>query len=125
MIKTRHCHRCKKETPQEVSRRISASAADHFGWWCLECKWWTTSKAGGIWIAKELLLTAGVDIDAVRVAEIADAHRCAKCGSRGAELHHWAPRAIFGPDEADHWPKDYLCKACHAEWHAKVTPQLL
>ena len=32
--------------------------------------------------------------------------------------------ALFGAD-ADAWPKDYLCRPCHEEWHESVTPQLL
>ena len=48
--------------------------------------------------------------------------RCVVCGARGAEMHHWAPRAIFGKDECEQWPKDFLCKSCHDLWHLKVTP---
>lgn len=51
--------------------------------------------------------------------------RCAVCGSRGAERHHWAPKAIFGTNECEQWPKDYLCKKCHDKWHKLVTPQLV
>lgn len=51
--------------------------------------------------------------------------RCVRCGSRDAELHHWAPKGIFGNDEAEMWPKDYLCKSCHDQWHRMVTPQLV
>lgn len=52
-------------------------------------------------------------------------NRCVRCGERTAELHHWAPQAIFGKEEADKWPKDYLCKVCHDCWHKLVTPQLV
>lgn len=44
---------------------------------------------------------------------------CAVCGSMGTQLHHFAPRHIFG-DEADLWPTAYLCPDCHAEWHQRV-----
>jgi len=50
--------------------------------------------------------------------------RCPVCGDRGTELHHWAPVAMFGRSEADKWPKDYLCKTHHDDWHRTVTPQL-
>jgi hypothetical protein len=40
---------------------------------------------------------------------------CQKCGQPGAERHHWAPQALF--DDADQWPMDYLCRACHTRWH--------
>ena len=64
-----------------------------------------------------------MDLSLVRVVEVLEAPRCAKCGARGAERHHWAPRAIFGQDAAETWPKDFLCLACHEEWHRLVTPQ--
>ena len=121
----RQCQRCNRITRQEVSCRVSANAAEHYGWWCLECNWWTTAKNGGNWIAKETLLAHGLDLSALRVTERIEQPRCAKCGARGAEEHHWAPQAMFGKDEANRWPKDFLCKACHDEWHLKVTPQLV
>lgn len=43
---------------------------------------------------------------------------CARCESAaGTQLHHWAPRAIFGAREADRWPTSNLCPACHSLWH--------
>lgn len=125
MIKERHCHRCDKVTRQEVCRRISASLAEHHGWWCLSCNHWTYKRGGGFWISNEQLAEAGVDVTATRIMEIVSGHRCARCGSRGGEEHHWAPRAIFGPDVAESWPKDWLCKSCHDTWHKLVTPQLV
>lgn len=48
---------------------------------------------------------------------------CEVCGAEGAERHHWAPTAIFG-EEAERWPKSYLCPACHARWHRLVTANM-
>ncbi len=48
---------------------------------------------------------------------------CEVCGAEGAEEHHWAPTHLFG-DEADGWPKSYLCPSCHRRWHALVTPRM-
>ena len=43
---------------------------------------------------------------------------CARCEStEGTQLHHWAPRAIFGSREADRWPTAHLCPPCHSLWH--------
>lgn len=47
-----------------------------------------------------------------------DAMRCARCGNLGAELHHWAPSAIF--NDADLWPMSPLCRECHTTWHAAM-----
>jgi len=49
--------------------------------------------------------------------------RCAVCGMRGAELHHWAPKYLFS-SESESWPKDYLCKKHHDQWHLKLTPEI-
>lgn len=43
---------------------------------------------------------------------------CTHCGRRGAELHHWAPRAIF--NDADSWPMSWLCPDCHRLWHSTM-----
>lgn len=47
---------------------------------------------------------------------------CEKCGALGTELHHWAPRAYF--NDAEEWPKSYLCQKCHSLWHSVVTPKI-
>lgn len=41
---------------------------------------------------------------------------CVRCGAWGTEEHHWAPRAVFGP-ESDLWPTSWLCPNCHQRWH--------
>jgi len=48
-----------------------------------------------------------------------DANVCQRCGHYGAELHHWAPSAIFG--DADKWPTGYLCQPCHSRWHNEMN----
>ena len=45
---------------------------------------------------------------------------CEHCGAPGVELHHWAPRMVFGA-EADDWPTGDLCPPCHAEWHERMN----
>lgn len=44
---------------------------------------------------------------------------CVVCGARGTDIHHWAPRALFG-DESDLWPTAWLCPPCHQRWHAAM-----
>jgi len=48
---------------------------------------------------------------------------CEKCGKEGAQQHHWAPTHLFG-DQAESWPKSFLCPQCHQEWHDLVTPNM-
>lgn len=40
---------------------------------------------------------------------------CERCGAQHVELHHWAPSSLFV--DPNSWPKSYLCRACHMEWH--------
>lgn len=45
---------------------------------------------------------------------------CERCGDPASEVHHWAPRGLFGSD-ADAWPTGHLCSPCHREWHRTIT----
>ncbi len=38
------------------------------------------------------------------------------CGNKGTELHHFAPRHLF-KQEAEDYPKGYLCSYHHSHWH--------
>ena len=42
---------------------------------------------------------------------------CVVCGQPASELHHWAPRAVFGKAEAEAWPRSWLCAGHHQQWH--------
>ena len=115
MIKDRDCLRCKKITTQEIHMHISRSGAEGFAWRCQTCRFWTAKKGGGIWIPVEELRSFKVEIEALPV--ICDlGERCAVCGKRGTELHHWFPQAI-NQELADKFPKDWLCVEHHREWH--------
>jgi hypothetical protein len=43
------------------------------------------------------------------------------CERRGAELHHFAPKHIFGAAEAERWPLVYLCLEHHGGWHRRMN----
>lgn len=61
------------------------------------------------------------EIEALPVIMPDASNRCVRCGKRESELHHWAPKEIFGKDEAETWPKDYLCVPCHILWHDTIN----
>jgi hypothetical protein len=42
------------------------------------------------------------------------------CPKPGIDMHHWAPRNVFGYWDCDNWPVSYLCKDHHREWHARM-----
>lgn len=81
-------------------------------------------KIGGA-IGTRRLQTLGLDRSALPIANasVESVEVCARCGGGDyLELHHWAPRHLF--TDCDEWPQDYLCRECHAQWHAIVTPAM-
>ena len=50
-----------------------------------------------------------------------DAPRCVVegCQNVGSEWHHFAPKHLF--EDAEKWPKEYLCQSHHKEWHEKTN----
>lgn len=82
--------------------------------YCVNCR----QKGGAI--AHDAL--ANFDLACVEVIASHNQATCERCGSMGAETHHWAPRHLF--DDAHDWPTSRLCRRCHVEWHAKVTPNM-
>lgn len=120
------CSGCKITVDGVLHRHFRQNGAQDFMWICPRCNRRDPFRTG-LFIGKERvqqhLTTEEIEQLPVIVPEFYN--RCVRCGSRDCELHHWAPRAIFGKDEAEQWPKDYLCKACHDEWHHKVTPELV
>lgn len=50
-------------------------------------------------------------------------NKCVVCGNKDVELHHFAPVHLFG-SEAEKWPKAYLCRLHHKQWHDLVTPNM-
>lgn len=125
MIKTRPCRRCQHDTVQEIHKCITHSGSEVFAWRCQECDQWVPQKDSlGVWIKRETLIGNGLDLDALPVImELGE--RCAVCGKRGTEEHHWMPQGLVGKERANMWPKDWLCKEHHDEWHRIVTPTLV
>lgn len=124
--KTGRCRNCNCETPAVLHLNIAENGAESYTWVCSKCNL-RNPFGGDYFIAKEKVLPhfTADQLAQLPVLMRPKEHRCARCGNRDCELHHWAPRAIFGKDECEQWPKDYLCKACHDEWHKKATPELV
>ena len=46
---------------------------------------------------------------------------CGVCGKTAhVAVHHLAPRAVFGEEEAERWPTVSVCDDCHDRWHRKM-----
>lgn len=103
----------------QLHRYPTGRGAGHLGFYCVPCRRyprpyppkqspWVSLRATGLTLkqAMDLPLVPG-----------ATQPRCQVCGSLGGcELHHLAPRNVFGPT-ADDWPIVLVCPDCHAHWH--------
>ena len=87
----------------------------------LQCH--TCNRRSGF-IAKAYLI--GVDIATVPTTRNYRSNEpCARCGkTEGVELHHYAPVAMFGWQEAETYPLGFLCPKCHSNWHKRVNEYL-
>jgi len=122
--KTGVCLKCQQPREALLHRQFRGNGSVCYLWVCSVC------RKRGPFSAKELFIP-NEKVEAVVTCAQRDAlptimpplyGRCAVCGSRDAEAHHWAPRKLFG-DDCEKWPQDYLCAAHHAEWHHRVTPK--
>lgn len=122
--KLRSCKHCQHDTYQEIQRKICQDNHECIGWRCGVCQRWVDDDSGKKWISKGKLISQGIDPKTLPVGETCSFEPCARCGSLGAQIHHWAPKFLFGVDHAEDWPKDYLCDGCHREWHSIITPNM-
>lgn len=119
------CKYCDHETQAQLVVHVFANGSQNFTWECVSCG--RKAPTGGpIYIDSDIVRQhlTNEEIKSLPIIMPPLVDRCAHCGQRATEEHHWAPRAIFGP-EADRWPTDRLCKTCHDLWHQMVTPQLV
>ncbi len=97
-----------------------------YGMWCDDCRSWQTKAKGydRAWLGKDHPDVIG-KIGSIPDVGIRMYRKCeGPCGQLiVCQLHHMAPRKFFG-DECEQWTMVYLCTACHARWHAIVTPGL-
>lgn len=86
---------------------------------CPECRGslGTPTKA----IAAEMI-RRGYEPVVLRVNPPIQYNPCAyrDCPQPGIDMHHWAPRNVFGCWDCDNWPVSYLCKNHHKEWHNRM-----
>lgn len=98
-----------------IGHYVDAGGQAKYPWVCMAC-----GKRSQIFAKRGAVLAAGVQPKELQSSTPPPV--CEVCGKEGAELHHWAPSAIFGHHEAEKWPTSFLCQQCHARWHHLVTP---
>lgn len=121
------CRNCKIQTTATLHLHVKTDGSQCFVWKCDRCNCCAPHNKGVWWIKKEIVrqYLNDEEISCLPVLMESPENRCVVCGERFAQMHHWAPRAIFGDKVAEQWPKDYLCEWCHKKWHKTVTPQLV
>lgn len=108
------CIHCNGENVKRMRNIISNGDSQVFDW-CIDCD--KNARGAAIYLKHGDI--GDPEQYPIKENYYASAPRCVRCGSRGAEYHHWAPKAVFG-NAADLWPGDYLCQRCHDNWHDSV-----
>lgn len=117
----RPCQKCGCDVAVKLVRVITSNGASQVYWECVRHKGGITTPRKNI--PHDALKNQKVEIDKLPVIEnYFERVICEVCGEPGAELHHFAPKHLFGEVEAERWPKSYLCVRCHRLWHDTVTP---
>lgn len=111
------CVSCKGGNIKRVKNRTGSGAYQVIDM-CMDCL--TNSRGSAIYVSHK---QAGLPLEEIPlwVDYTKQNPPCYVCGSQeGTELHHFAPRHIF-PDEAELWPKEYLCAVHHRQWHETIA----
>jgi DNA-directed RNA polymerase subunit RPC12/RpoP len=94
-----------------IGIKIAANGGKHITRFCLDCNKTFGSSPAHFPGWEELPVVADY-----RTEE----HPCEVCGSTETELHHYAPRHIFGII-SERYARGYLCKTCHDNWHKEMA----
>jgi hypothetical protein len=120
--KSGSCKNCRVTRDAALHLVLGQNGARKFTWVCKSC-----NRQGcfgdPFYIPNEKVLghLTPEQIESLPIIMPDASNRCVRCGDRESELHHWAPKEIFGKDEAEGWPKDYLCVPCHLQWHDTIN----
>ena len=124
----KRCQYCSADVVALLARSIKSDGSIGLFWQCQKCEHQLDDEySKGIWInhdlAREKLAGMNLTIEDIPIVRYSCGERCARCGSRGTQRHHWATQGLF--DDPDSWPTDYLCDSCHKQWHKVVNVQLI
>ena len=121
-----------------LAQTVTTNDVSQFKMFCFKCGYVVADRVGQNIPYGEVEVMTGLLIeDAKRVVPLTIDHLgnerqyqgnpCVVlgCDRTDSELHHWGPVGIFGRVEAGRWPMTALCKDHHAEWHRRVTPELM
>jgi len=126
----KYCHKCGRETTALLVQDITTSGVSQIYWKCEVCNKPIdeTRRCIPHKTIRDFRFGGGQHINIEKLPIVKDNSQittpCEVCGKFGVELHHWAPKHLFGDTESEKWPKAWLCRECHAKWHKLVTPNM-
>lgn len=85
---------------------------------CSQCHYTTREDLSH----KKLKEIFGYTVDQIPIVYDNRKEHCERCGTLGAENHHWAPSYKFS--DSHRWPTSWLCQSCHREWHLTMDPKV-
>lgn len=120
-----HCERCHRVVSVFLVRRINANGAQAVYRVCTAQGKPHRITRDGRNVAHAHLERWGIKLEDIPVLEDNAMIGCEVSGCRnpGIEMHHIAPRSIWGAD-AENWPMFNLCIAHHQEWHRRTKVAL-
>lgn len=111
------CHAC-YIAEITIGKTVMGSGGFHVKAICPNCGY--NLKGSGQWVSKKAIPLEILEALPILTDYSIELPPCEVCGERGVELHHWAPKELF-PETFELWPKSYLCKKHHDEWHNTIT----
>src|SRR5690242_11858531 len=108
------CPKCGWTSAWMVAKCVNRGGATHYPIIC------SCGYRSRLSVAKKTV--EALNLNPSEIDPVEPRPQCAVCKADGAQEHHWAPWFLFG-QEADQWPRSYLCQVCHDRWHSVVTPR--
>lgn len=113
-----------RECTLDIGRKVISNGTSQYAFYCTVCSapfaW--PGKHRGNYLSKETVAQllgcqVGEIESQVPICGVAQGKPCSVkgCVTTETELHHWAPKALFG--DAEDWPQTFLCRTHHKRWH--------
>lgn len=117
-----HCERCGRVVPVGLRRITCSNGAIAVFQVCLQTAKPHRLTKDGRNVSHGQAGRWGLRVEDIPELEYRPEILCevAGCQNPGAELHHWAPKELFGVREANDWPTSLLCKPHHDRWYQAV-----
>ncbi len=116
------CVECHQEIYGQLTRKICTDFSEKFLYICPQCGKKGCLTRDQLWLPNGVVRKNVPDFLIKTLPAILPegVKLCEHCGEPGTQSHHWAPKEIFGAEEAARWPQSDLCRKCHDIWHKTI-----